>query len=97
MNSDTYAHKLKIKRSKNNAVIFIKNWHDGAFAPLHLPDQVAEMGPIHKSSAFAGEGAFLLYGQHFNDTVNICNQIVNKLNLKSENNKFFKTRRNFKY
>ena len=57
-------------------------------AHLHLPDQVAEMGPIHKSSAFAGEGAFLLYGQHFNGTVNICNQIVNKLNLKSENNKF---------
>jgi len=46
------------------------------------------MGPIHKSSAFAGEGAFLLYEQHFNGTVNICNQIVNKLNLKSENNNF---------
>ena len=57
-------------------------------AHLHLPDQVAEMGPLHKSSAFAGEGAFLLYGQNFNGTVNICNQIVNKLNLKSENNKF---------
>ena len=57
-------------------------------AHLHLPDQVADMGPLHKSSSFAGEGAFLLYGQNFNGTVNICNQIVNKLHLKSENTNF---------
>ncbi len=55
---------------------------------LHLPDQVSDMGPLHKTSAFAGEGAFQIYEKNFNGTVNIANQIVNRLNLKSLNNQF---------
>ena len=44
---------------------------------------------MHKSSAFCGEGSFLIYKKHNNGTINIANQIVKNLNLKSENNKIF--------
>jgi hypothetical protein len=58
-------------------------------AHLHLPDQVAGFGSLNKSSAFCGEGAFKMFDQEFNGTVNIANQIVNNLHLKIENNKHF--------
>lgn len=44
---------------------------------------------MHKSSAFCGEGSFHIYKQHNNGTINIANQIVKNLNLKSENKKIF--------
>jgi len=58
-------------------------------AHLHLPDQVAGFGSLNKSSAFCGEGAFKMFDQEFNGTVNIANQIVNNLHLKIENHKHF--------
>jgi len=44
---------------------------------------------MHKSSAFCGEGSFHIFQQHFNGTINIANQIVRNLNLKTENKKNF--------
>ncbi len=55
-----------------------------------MPDQVSDMGPLHKTSAFAGAGAFQIYEKNFNGTVIIANQIVTRLNLKSLNNQFLK-------
>ena len=57
-------------------------------AHLHLPGQVDDLGPLHKRSAFAGEGAFHVYLKHFHGAVNICMQIANKISLKIENEKF---------
>ena len=57
-------------------------------AHLHLPGQVDDLGPLHKRSAFAGEGAFHVYLKNFHGAVNICMQIANKISLKIENEKF---------
>ena len=57
-------------------------------AHLHLPNQVADFGSLYKYSSFSGEGAFHIYQRYFHGTVNICNQIANKLNLIIENDNF---------
>jgi hypothetical protein len=58
-------------------------------AHLHLPDQVDAFAPLHKMSAFCGEGSFKMFDLAYNGTVNIANQIVNNLCIQKENNKIF--------
>ena len=58
-------------------------------AHLHLPDQAEAFGSIHKIAAFWGEGSFTNFSKNFSGTVNVSNQIVQKLNLKKENQKVF--------
>jgi hypothetical protein len=57
-------------------------------AHLHLPDQVSDLGPLHKRSAFAGEGAFHVYLKHFHGAKNVCLQIAERINLKMANENF---------
>jgi hypothetical protein len=57
-------------------------------AHLHLPKMVADLGSIYKYAGFSGEGAFHVFQKHFHGTINICTQIVSKLNLLIENDKF---------
>jgi hypothetical protein len=57
-------------------------------AHLHLPKMVADLGSLYKYAGFSGEGAFHVFQKYFHGTINICNQIVSKLNLLIENDKF---------
>jgi hypothetical protein len=57
-------------------------------AHLHLPKMVADLGSLYKYAGFSGEGAFHVFQKYFHGTINICTQIVSKLNLIIENDKF---------
>jgi hypothetical protein len=57
-------------------------------AHLHLPKMVADLGSLYKYAGFSGEGAFHVFQRYFHGTINICTQIVSKLNLIIENDNF---------
>jgi hypothetical protein len=49
---------------------------------------VADLGSLYKYAGFRCEGAFHVFQKYFHGTINICNQIVSKLNFLIENDKF---------
>ena len=57
-------------------------------AHLHLPKMAADLGPLYKYAGFSGEGAFHVFQSYFHGTINICTQIVSKMNLITENDNF---------